>query len=152
MSIEALVYTFKDGLFSPLAHDLRLRVTKVEIVGMTATFDASSLRVEWAGGPLPKHFYAEIEKKIREDVLNSARFPVIRFEALEVNEPAVTGKLTLCGVTREVRLHRRGDTVEYELHQPDFGIKPYTAMLGTLKVKPTVRVVVRGLAFAAPQP
>ena len=31
---------------------------------------------------------------------------------------------------------------EVSLHQPDFGIKPYSAMLGTLRVKPDVTVVV----------
>ena len=47
---EAFVFTFKDGLLSPLAHDLKLRVTKLEIGEKRATFDASSLRVESAGG------------------------------------------------------------------------------------------------------
>ena len=139
---EAFVFTFKDGLLSPLAHDLKLRVTKLEIADKRATFDASSLRVESAGGPLPKHFYGEIEKNIREDVLRSAKFPTITFEASQVGDSEIVGKLTLCGVTKEIRLKRQGNVVEYELHQPDFGIKPYTAMLGTLKVKPTVRVQV----------
>jgi len=141
-SAEAFVFTFKDGLLSPLAHDLKIRVTKLEIADKRAVFDASSLRVESAGGPLPKHFYGEIEKNIREDVLRSARFPQIVFEASEVGETEIVGKLTLCGVTREIRLPRRGNLVEYELNQPDFGIKPYTAMLGTLKVKPVVKVQV----------
>ena len=140
---EAFVFTFKDGLLSPLAHDLKLRVTKLEVGEKTATFDASSLRVESAGGPLPRHFYGEIEKNIREDVLRSSKFPVITFEATEVAETVITGRLTLCGVTKEIRCSRRGNLVEYELHQPDFGIKPYTAMLGTLKVKPTVKVQVQ---------
>jgi hypothetical protein len=29
---------------------------------------------------------------------------------------------------------------EVKIHQPDFGIKPYTAALGALKVKPDVLV------------
>jgi hypothetical protein len=29
---------------------------------------------------------------------------------------------------------------EMNIHQPDFGIKPYTAALGALKVKPEVMV------------
>lgn len=139
---EALVFTFKDGLLSPLAHDLKLRVTKLEIGQKTATFDAASLRVESAGGPLPRQFYGEIEKNIREDVLRSAKFPVVRFEASSVGDTEIVGQLTLCGVTREVRLPRKGNVVEYSLDQRDFGIKPYTAMLGTLKVKPVVKVLV----------
>lgn len=139
---EAFVFTFKDGLLSPLAHDLKIRVTKFEVTERGATFDASSLRVESAGGPLPRNFYGEIEKNIREDVLRSSRYPVITFEASQVGDTEIVGKLTLCGVTKEIRLQRRGNVVEYELHQPDFGIKPYTAMLGTLKVKPAVKVQV----------
>ncbi|MBL8952721.1 MAG: YceI family protein [Myxococcaceae bacterium] len=139
---EAFVFTFKDGLLSPLAHDLKLRVTKLEIADKRAVFDASSLRVESAGGPLPKTFYSEIEKNIREDVLRSSKFPQVVFEAAEVGDTEITGKLTLCGVTRDIRLKRHGNVVEYALNQPDFGIKPFTAMLGTLKVKPVVKVQV----------
>src|SRR5262249_43211936 len=117
--------------------------TKVEVADKVATFDASSLRVESAGGPLPRNFYPEIEKNIREDVLKSSRFPQIRFEATEVGDTEIVGKLTLCGVTREIRCKRAGQLVSYELNQPYFGIKPYTAMLGTLKVKPVVRVEAR---------
>lgn len=137
---EAFVFTFKDGLLSPLAHDLKLRVTGFELGGQTATFDASSLRVESAGGPLPKHFYAEIEKNIREDVLHSAKFPQIRFEATAVSDTEIAGRLTLHGVTKDIRLGRKGNVIEYALDQRDFGIKPYSAMLGTLKVKPVVNV------------
>ena len=142
MTVEAFVFTFKDGVLSALAHDLKIRITKAELNDKVATFDAASLRVESAGGPLPKTFYGEIEKNIREDVLHSAKFPVIRFEASDVGADAITGKLTLHGVTREIRVARKGDVVEYELDQRDFGIKPYTAMLGTLKVKPVVKVQV----------
>jgi polyisoprenoid-binding protein YceI len=146
---ELFVHTFKDGLLSPLAHDLVIRVTKLDIDGRVATIDASSLRVESAGGPLPKTFYAEIEKNIRNDVLSSSRHPVIRFEATDVGETEVSGKLTLNGVTRDIRLARRGDSLDYELDQRDFGIKPYSAAFGTLKVKPHVRVQVRGLPAAS---
>lgn len=152
MTAEAFVYTFKDGsgLLSPLAHDLTLRVTRLEVKPPIATFDAASLKVESASGALPGQLYGEIEKNVRNEVLKSARFPVIRFEATEVKDQFVAGRLTLCGVTRDIRCSRRQDTVEYELDQRDFGIKPFSAMLGTLRVKPQVRVVVRGLAFAAP--
>jgi polyisoprenoid-binding protein YceI len=138
----AFVFTFKEGLLSPLAHDLKIRVTKHEIQGQVATFDASSLRVESASGALPTHFYPEIETAIREDVLHSAKFPVIRFEATEVKETEILGRLTLHGVTREIRVSKHGNVLEYQLDQREFGIKPYSAMLGTLKVKPVIKVQV----------
>ena len=47
-----------------------------------------------------------------------------------------------------MQLRRNGElwSGESELHQPDFGIRPYTAALGALKVKPVVRVRIQ---FAA---
>jgi hypothetical protein len=45
-------------------------------------------------------------------------------------------------VTHELRGKRTGTTAEFSFDQRDFGLKPYSAMLGTLKVKPVVRVKV----------
>ena len=61
----------------------------------------------------------------------------------QVTPTEVVGKLTLHGVTREIRCTRSGELVEARLDQRDFGIKPYSAMFGTLKVKPEVVVTVR---------
>jgi polyisoprenoid-binding protein YceI len=59
----------------------------------------------------------------------------------------VTGNLTLHGQTRSVTATIREDganwTTDVTLQQPDFGIKPYKALGGALKVKPEVRVTVR---------
>ena len=56
----------------------------------------------------------------------------------------ISGELTLHGKTRPLTVAgqaRDGRQVfEVSLHQPDFGIKPYSAMLGTLKVKADVKV------------
>jgi hypothetical protein len=44
--------------------------------------------------------------------------------------------------TIQTSVRAAGDryTAELKLHQPDFGIKPYTAAFGALKVKPDVLV------------
>ena len=152
---EVLVYTFKEGALSALAHDLKIQVTRVELeVGddsVTAVFDASSLRVVCPRkdgrdhpGAVPALVYGEIEKNIVKDVLASAKFPQIRFASTQVTPTLVVGQLTLHGVTREVRCTRSADgLVEARLDQRDFKIKPYSAMFGTLKVKPEVVVTVR---------
>ena len=48
-SAKVLVFTFKEGLLSAAAHDLKLEVTKftvdVEGTSVRAEFDATSLRV-----------------------------------------------------------------------------------------------------------
>jgi hypothetical protein len=46
----------------------------------------------------------------------------------------------------------RGDRwgAQISIHQPDYGIKPFSAMLGALKVKPKVRVRVFVAAAEVP--
>jgi polyisoprenoid-binding protein YceI len=152
---EVLVFTFKEGLLSAAAHDLKLSVGRftIDVEGdrVTAEFDAGSLKVvtpmkDGAENPgaMPHLMYGEIEKNAAKDVLHAAKHPSIRFESTSVTAEEVVGRLTLHGQAKEVR-GRRLDAggkrvVEVSLDQRDFGIKPYSAMLGTLKVKPVVRV------------
>ncbi len=152
---EVLVYTFKEGALSALAHDLKIKVTKLRLElgedSVTATFDAASLKVVCPQkdgrdnpGLVPRAVYSEIEKNIVKDVLDAAKFPEVRFASTQVTDTWVVGQLTLHGVTREVRCARKpGGIVEARVDQRDFGIKPYSAMFGTLKVKSEVVVTVR---------
>lgn len=153
------VFSFKEGALSALAHDLELRVRKFTIevaadLAVTATFDATSLEVMHAvrdGQPrdaLSDGDKRKIEKNLAEDVLDSRRYPEIRFRSTSVAPAgdgyAIAGELVLHGKTRTIeatsRKTERGQLVEITLHQPDYGIKPFSAMLGTLKIKPDVRV------------
>jgi polyisoprenoid-binding protein YceI len=153
---QVLVFTFKEGLLSAVAHDLKLTVKRfsIEVDGTKATgeFEPASLSVvtamkdgQEAPSALPPFATGEIEKNAHADVLEVKRFPTVRFETTEVTPTAVAGKLTLHGVTKELRGVRKTDAgrdvAEFEFDQRDFGIKPYSAMLGTLKIKP--KVVVR---------
>jgi hypothetical protein len=154
---EVLVFTFKDGtLLSALAHDLKLTVTKfvldVEGDSVKAEFDAASLEVVCAmkdgkedPGALPSFAAAQIHKHIVDDVLEARTFPTIRFETTQISDAQVKGRLSLHGQTRElvgVRKDSGGKRVaEFHFDQRDFGIKPFSAMLGALKVK--AEVVVR---------
>ncbi len=152
---EVFVFTFKEGVLSALAHDLKIKVTQLQIdagtQSVSASFDATSLRVVCAckeardnPGGLPTMLHGEIEKNIVKQVLEAAKFPQVRFESTRVTATEVIGQLTLHGVTREIRCSRAADgLVEARFDQRDFGIKAYTAMFGTLKVKPEVVVTVR---------
>ncbi len=155
---EVFVYTFKEGMLSALAHDLKLKVGHFEIETtdgvVTATFDAGSLAVASPRkdgkdnpGALPQLAYGEIEKNVRNDVLEVRRHPSIRFRSTAVSDTAVEGELSLHGTLRTVRGVRKDDATrriaELRLDQRDFGIKPFSAMLGTLKIKPEVVVEVR---------
>lgn len=159
------VFTYREGLLSGLGHDLEFAVARFRIEvdpdarTVSATFDPTSLRVEGAlrdGTPLPDALSpsdrSTIESNTRDDVLDARRYGEIRFRSTRaVPSPetapttvTVDGTLDLHGAQRPVtvELHRRDDTWQAEvvLQQPDFGIRPYSALLGALKVKAEVRV------------
>jgi len=161
-SAECLVLTYKEGLLSPIAHDLKIRVTDWTVAvddesnAIEATFDPGSLRVvapmkEGRENPsaLSDRDKREIEDDIREEVLQTKEHPEIRFASTRVSARDdggfdVEGDLTIKKVTRRVSttVRREDDrhVAELTLHQPDFGIKPYRAALGTLRIKPDVDV------------
>jgi len=165
------VLTFRDGLLARFGHDLDLAVTRFDIRvnetarSVDASFDAASLRVVRAlrdGAELPGALSdadrRTIEDDIRRVVLETGKHPEIRFRSTRIvdapNGLDVTGRLALHGVEREVAipLRRAGDRYEADvgLHQPDFGIAPYSAMLGALRVKSDV--IVRLSLPAEPSP
>jgi polyisoprenoid-binding protein YceI len=161
------VFTFKEGVLSAVAHDLRIRVERFtieldEAAGtVVARVFASSLRVDCAMKDGREDFDAlsdrnkrEIEGNIVDEVLHAKRHPEIVFRSTKIeglegigadgDERRIDGTLSLHGTDRPLRVTARRQagrwTAEVELRQPDFGIKPYSAMLGTLKVRPVVRV------------
>lgn len=167
---DVLVFTFKEGLLSAVAHDLKIRVTRFSIhideeaKAIDATFDPRSLRVVTAmkdggeaHGALSESDKGKIEENIVDDVLQPKKSPEIRFTSTSVEEDEggtgyrVRGRLTLNGQTRDVAFTSRSDgegqVAEVKIHQPDWGIRPFSALLGTLKIKPEVivRVALPGL-------
>ena len=158
--IECHVFTFKEGVLSAVAHDLKIRVGKGSVTlgegdAIEATFDPTSLSVVCARkdgrdapGTLSGGDKKKIEGNILEDVLHSKKHPEIRFRSTSAerdgDRATITGELTLHGRTKTLTATatKKGERWETEvaIHQPDFGIKPYSAMLGALKVQPTVKV------------
>lgn len=159
---ECLVFTFKEGLLSPVAHDLRLQVTRFSVDvdagagSVTATFDASSLVVDSPmkdGAENPSALSAadkhKIAAQIRDDVLETRKHPEVAFRSRSLRQRSdggydFDGDLSLHGVTRSLagatQLVNGRQVLELTLHQPDFGITPYKAMLGALKIQADVRV------------
>ncbi len=157
------MFTYKEGLLSAIAHDLKIRVGAFSIDvdeqrrTVSARFDAASLRVVCAiqnGSEAPDSLSAadkrEIEQHIVADVLDARTYPEIIFTSTSVRETdrgyMLKGSLQLHGRTRQltVRVRREcGHLVsEARIHQPDFGIAPYRALLGTLKVQTDVAIQV----------
>lgn len=167
---ECLVFTYKEGLLSKLAHDLKLRVTRFrgEVaegpLRVSASFDAGSLRVLCAVRDgiedlLGAADRRKIEETIRDEVLHSRAHPQVRFESTAVRAEGegfrIEGTLRIRERERAVacitRLLDGRQVAELRLHQPDFGIRPYSTMLGTLKIRPDVlvRLAVPDKALAA---
>lgn len=156
---ECLVFTFKDGLLSRVGHDLKLRcdawTIHLEDGRVEATFQADSWTCVAAmkgGRESPSTLSAKDKRQIvdnmRKSVLLPKKHPTIRFTSSEAvrdgNAFKIRGQLELMGRTRSIETTARKVAdhwiAEVELNQPDFGIKPFTALMGTLKVKPGVRV------------
>lgn len=154
--------TFREGLLSPLAHDLVLRVTAFEIAvdpagpRIEASFDAASLRVAQAlrdgrvlpPGALSASDVRKIEANIADEVLRAQKFPVVHFSSTSVAPRGdgydVVGSLTLAGVAGEVAFPVRRDgerlRMQADIDQPRFGIRPYAGAFGTIRVKRAVAV------------
>jgi len=159
------VFTFKRGLLSRAAHDLRLSVQHYTLhrqgEAVEASFDPLSLQVDGTmkrgrlapGGLSPKD-KGEVLDNTRSQVLQSHRYPKIRFDGRAVQKGAliaVAGTLELVGQRRPVTftLRQVGGRVQGELElQPSrWGIKPFKALMGAIALDD--RVVV---AFDLPTP
>jgi polyisoprenoid-binding protein YceI len=157
--------TFRDGLAASAGHDLTIEAARwsgqlvagadLEPVSLEVTVDLGALVVrEGTGGikPLSDRDKREISvtarKVLRVDRHPEAIFTASGFEAgQDGSGGVVTGSLTLAGQSRPVRLevaeagpgrYRATTTVRHT----DFGIKPYSAFLGSLKVADAVQVEV----------
>jgi polyisoprenoid-binding protein YceI len=153
------IVAFKDGVLSRAGHDVKLEagtvVVEIEAGKVVATVDARTVRPVCAmkdgredRTALSPKDLETIRGYVESDILAAARYPEIRFESSSVvrqgNALAVDGKLTLRGRTRPLRarVERKDDRwlTRISIRQPEFGIRPFTALLGALKIKPDVLV------------
>jgi YceI-like domain len=157
------VRTERAGAAAKAGHDLLIHVTVWEATLVVAddpsgttmelTADATSLRViEGSGGiqALGDEDVASIHQTIDDEVL---RRQDIGFRSTSVQADGDTlraqGELTIVGNTQPVEFDLvsgdagalRGSAV---VTQTAFGVKPYSALFGALKVKDEVQVVLEG--------
>jgi len=161
------VFVGKTGLFSGLAHDHEIGVKSFNgrVVVPEAGASGGSLEMD-VDAPslvvLDKKPSEDDKKKIfssmHNEVLESAKFQKITFKSVSVGDVkktgndnyslVVNGDLTLHGVTKRIAIpvaatitpQQLRATGKYTLKQSDFGIKPYSAAGGTIKVKDEVVV------------
>jgi hypothetical protein len=154
-SADCRVFTYKEGPLSPFGHDLELRVGRftVEVsddrAQVEGVFEAGSLQlvgasVDGRAQAMSERDRQSIESTLSGEILQVKRFPQIRFRSTAISPDEIRGTLTLLGKSREVvcRRAREGgrEAASLKIHQPDFGITPYRAMLGALRVRADVLV------------
>jgi YceI-like domain len=148
-AVDCQVSVFVEGLASSFGHDAVLRVTSLSLDvgdddGIVADFDAGSLRVV---GNVSDSDRKEIEKNAVK-TLEAQRYQKIEFRSTSVKRDGdrarIEGDLTLHGVTNPITVNAQNDGKQWNakvtLDQRDYGIKPFSAMLGALKIKPNVEV------------
>jgi len=158
---ELLVKTGRTGMGRRAGHDLVIEVTRWrgEVIVDTAKPEDSTVSVEvdvnsfevreGLGGvkPLTQNDRAEIKKTLR-GILESESDPTITFHSTGISNFAeswtVEGDLTIRGQTQPVTVNSvivddrvRGATT---VKQTRWGIKPYSAFLGALKLADEVGV------------
>lgn len=153
------IYTYRTGLLKSVGHDLRLSLRDFEITHgdgeVSARFWTESIEVDGAiyegeldRGELSSKDRAKIKGNIRDDVLETDAYPEVRFEGRyepqddEVYE--IGGELEIVGVTNDLRMEVRRDGGRFvggvELAPSDWGIEPYKALMGSLRLEDRVRI------------
>jgi polyisoprenoid-binding protein YceI len=160
---QLVIKTGRTGLGRRAGHDLTIEVTQWEATAtvdpadpaassVTVTVDVDSFAVrEGTGGvkPLTDGDRAEIKRTLQREILHTDRHPSITFQSTQVTGTlesfAVQGELTIRDQTRPVTVRgeaagddrvRGGATVV----QSQFGVKPYSAFLGALKLADEVEI------------
>lgn len=153
------VLTFKEGVLSRLGHDLQLSLERYEVHleagALTATMWPTSLRIDGAmvKGRLDRFALdaddrRKIGRNVDDDVLHTRRHATVELRG-QVSSPregtfTIEGELTLVGHVRPFRATLRldGDRLRarIDLVPSRWGIKPYRAPLGALKVQDRVIV------------
>lgn len=163
-----LVHTGRTGLGSRAGHDLTIGAMawSGDVVVDTGDAARSSVSVDidvasmhvisGSGGvkPLTDSDRADIERTMCDKILDAARHPIIRFRSTRVSGTSesftVDGDLTIKDVSRPVTATGSSDSdgrvrATATVPQSRWGIKPYSAFFGALKVADEVMIEVEVL-------
>lgn len=155
-----IVRAFAGGMLSALGHNptIAIREFSGEAQFMPDDLERASLRISINADSLAvtddvsDKDRQEIERQMRDDVLETAKFPQINFESAGVTgdkifegqyRVTINGKVSLHGVTRNCvvagQLIASEDSLrangEFTLRQSDYRIKLVSAVGGTIKLK-----------------
>jgi hypothetical protein len=143
------IHVGKAGLFSAAGHEhwVRAPFSEGTLNGGTSPHvafrvDAKTMTV-MPDDKLSAEKQAEVQRTMQTEVLESEKYPQIRFRSTKVDQLQpdhwlITGDLTLHGQTRSIEVDVKSASGGYEgsgkLKQTDFGIRPVTVG-GLVKVK-----------------
>jgi polyisoprenoid-binding protein YceI len=156
---KLLVKVERDGMAKKMGHDLTLEVGdwSAEVTvdddpdksELTLTAKPSSMKVVEAKGgakPLSDGDKSDIKKNIDTKILSGGQDITFKSKSVSLNggKANVSGDLTIQGKTQpaQVQLNITDTKVtgRTSLTQSKFGIKPFSAMMGALKVKDNVEI------------
>ena len=157
-----LIRTARSGLGARAGHDLTLEVThwrgSVALNSASPASSAVAVEAEVAsvevregtGGvkPLTDSDRAEIRRTMTGKILQAGRYPSVNFQSTLVGGSPeafwIEGDLTIMGTTQPVTVHgslaggrARGSAT---VTQSRWGIKPYSAFFGALRLRDEVEV------------
>jgi polyisoprenoid-binding protein YceI len=155
------VQAFAEGLLSAFGHDpvLAIKDFSGEVQFVPGSFESASVKMTIKAdstvlsNEVKEKDRIDIEQTMREQVLEIAKYPEIVFVSSNISvtrlaegryRARVIGDLTFHGatqrnlwITSEVTVN--GESLralgEFSLKQTDFGIKPFSAVGGTIKLK-----------------
>ena len=160
---QLLLKVFREGMAARMGHDLVFEVrnwsaevvvdpTELSRSTLEATAEISSFSIlEATGGAkaLGRGDKADIKRNIEEKILDAIRFPAISFrstgaEVIDERQVRIAGELTIAATTRPAAMDLNLDGGRAKgtmtVIQSQWGIKPFSAMMGALKVRDTVEV------------
>ena len=152
------VFTYKEGLLSKIAHDLQIEATQFEInlndTGVLASIQTNGLHVlgTMRNGQLDENELRlkdrrDIEHNMKDRILQGALHPVIAFNGeLQRTQSTLEVSGTLSLIQRSVPisfvLRENADHwhANVELVPSRWGIKPFRALMGAIKLQDRVRI------------
>lgn len=160
---DLLVRTGRDGVAARVGHDLTITFEKwsgrltlrgddLHSATVTATFETGSIKVlAGTGGALPLTIIDRREiRKTALRLLEADRHPTATFTSTSITRSGdggrIEGTLTLRGVSAPVTIdvspNGAGWHGSASIRQTSFGIKPYRAFLGALRLADEVGIEV----------
>ena len=155
------VQAYAEGLLSAFGHDPVLEIKEFtgEVQFVSGSFESASLKITIkadsiaVSSQVKEKDRLEIEQTMREQVLEIAKYPEIVFGSSSISvtrlaegryRARLIGDLTFHGVTQRnlwitAQVSASGEELraegDFSLKQSDFGIKPFSAAGGTIKLK-----------------